>query len=153
MKSLNFFVSLALLALPAAAQQCALSLTEPAKLRVARKGLTEQRLKLSLPAGCHANSNAPLESFLIPLKITWTPGAVEAAETVYPKPAMEKYEFAEQPMSVVGGQFEIVTMFKRSAIAQPGPSSLTGKLRYQACNDKMCFPPKTIDVRLPLLLE
>ena len=66
---------------------------------------------------------------------------------------MEKYEFAENPMSVVGGQFEIVTKFKRSAIAQPGPSSLTGKLRYQACNDKMCFPPKTIDVRLPLLLE
>jgi hypothetical protein len=144
---------LALLALPAVAQQCAVSLTDPVKLRVARKGVTEQRLKLSLPAGCHANSNAPLESFLIPLKLTWNPGAIEVAETVYPKPAMEQYDFSEKPMSVVGGQFEIVTKFKRSATAQPGPSSLTGKLRYQACNDKMCFPPKTIEVRLPLLLE
>lgn len=153
MKSLRFFVSLSMLALPAAAQQCAVSLTEPVKLRVARKGVTEQLLNLSLPAGCHANSNAPLESFLIPLKMTWNPGAIEAVETVYPKPSIERYEFAEKPMSVVGGQFEIMTKFKRSATAQPGPASLTGKLRYQACNDKMCFPPKTIEVRLPLLLE
>jgi len=26
---------------------------------------------------------------------------------------------------------------------------LTGKLRYQACNHNACFPPKTIDVKVP----
>lgn len=147
------FASLALAAVPSVAQQCGATVTEPAKLRVARKGETEQRLKVSLPAGCHANSNTPSEAFLIPLKLTWNPGALEAAGTEYPKATMEKYEFSEKPISVVSGQFEIVTKFKRSATAQPGPASLTGKLRYQACNDKMCFPPKTVEVRLPLLLE
>lgn len=153
MRLSSFFVSSVLLAVPVLAQQCAVTVTEPAKLRVARKGETEQRLKASLPAGCHANSNTPTEAFLIPLKLTWNPGALDVAGTEYPKAAMEKYEFAEKPISVVSGQFEIVTKFKRSATAQPGPSSLTGKLRYQACNDKMCFPPKTVEIRLPILLE
>ncbi len=153
MRLLSFCASLALIAAPAAAQQCAVSVAEPAKLRVARKGLTEQRLKVAMPAGCHANSNTPSETFLIPLKMTWGTGAVEAVETVYPKASMEKYEFAEAPLSVVSGQFEIVTKFKRGETGQPGPASVTGKLRYQACNDKMCFPPKTVEVRLPLLLE
>jgi hypothetical protein len=159
MRLLSFCVSLAAIALPALAQQCPATVEEPAKLRVGRKGTTEQRLKVSLPTGCHANSNAPTEAFLIPLKLTWGPGApgamaaVEAVETVYPKPALEKYAFNEKPISVVSGQFEIVTKFSRVGTAQPGPSSITGKLRYQACNDKMCFPPKTVEVRLPLLLE
>jgi len=153
MKSPLFFASLALMATPALAQQCAATVAEPVKLRVARQGLTGQHLKVSLPAGCHANSSTPSEAFLIPLRLTWNPGALEAAGTEYPKAALEKYEFSEKPISVVSGQFEIVTKFRRSATAQPGPSSLTGKLRYQACNDKMCFPPKTVEIRLPLLLE
>ncbi len=153
MRLLSYCASLALIAAPAMAQQCTVSVPEPAKLRVTRKGLTEQRLKVALPEGCHANSNTPSESFLIPLKMTWGTGAVEAVETVYPKASMEKYEFSEKPLSVVSGQFEIVTKFKRGVIGQPGPGSVTGKLRYQACNDKMCFPPKTVEVRLPLLLE
>ena len=114
------FASLALAAVPSVAQQCGVTVTEPAKLRVARKGETEQRLKVSLPAGCHANSNTPSEAFLIPLKLTWNPGALDAAGTEYPKATMEKYEFSEKPISVVSGQFEIVTKFKRSATAQPG---------------------------------
>lgn len=153
MRLLNFCASVALMAAPAVAQQCAVSVAEPAKLRVARKGLAEQRLKVSMPEGCHANSNTPSETFLIPLKLTWGAGAVEVVETVYPKASMEKYEFSEAPLSVVSGQFEIVTKFKRGALGPPGPGSVTGKLRYQACNDKMCFPPKTVEVRLPLLLE
>jgi hypothetical protein len=27
---------------------------------------------------------------------------------------------------------------------------IPGKLRYQACNDRMCLQPKTIDVSLPV---
>jgi len=31
-----------------------------------------------------------------------------------------------------------------------GPAVMTGKLRYQACNDRMCLAPKTLDVSLPV---
>jgi hypothetical protein len=34
--------------------------------------------------------------------------------------------------------------------APVGPGTVGGKLRYQACNDRMCLPPKTLDVDLPV---
>jgi hypothetical protein len=66
---------------------------------------------------------------------------------------MEKYAFADKPLSVYSGAFTVTTKFKRGAKAMPGPAYVMGKLRYQACNDKMCLPPRTLDVRLPVLLE
>jgi hypothetical protein len=61
---------------------------------------------------------------------------------------MEKYSFSEKPLSVYTGVFQIVTHFKASAKAAPGAATLTGKLRYQACNNSMCLPPKTLDLSL-----
>ncbi len=32
--------------------------------------------------------------------------------------------------------------------APQGPVRMRGELRYQACNDRACFPPKTLPVTL-----
>jgi hypothetical protein len=37
-----------------------------------------------------------------------------------------------------------------ASAANLGPAVLTGKLRYQACNDRTCLIPKTIEVTLPI---
>jgi hypothetical protein len=66
---------------------------------------------------------------------------------------MEKYEFSEKPLSVFTGNFELNTTFKVPANAQVGPSVMAAKLRYQACNNKACFPPKTADVKLPVQVQ
>jgi len=130
-----------------------LSVSDAEQLKVPRTGEVEQHLKLRLEPGYHVNSNKPNEDFLIPLRLNWDKGAAEAAAVEFPKPALEKSEFSEKPLSVYTGNFEIVTKFRRAAGAVPGPGFLTGKLRYQACNDKMCLPPKNIEVKVPLLVE
>jgi len=130
-----------------------LSIADPVKLTVPRAGEAVQTLKLQLKPGYHLNSNTPNEEFLIPIRLTWNSAAVEAVSVQYPKPTTEKTEFSEKPLSVFTGDFEIVTKFRRAAKASPGPGFLNGKLRYQACNDKMCLPPKTLDVKVPLLVE
>jgi hypothetical protein len=63
---------------------------------------------------------------------------------------MEKYSFSPTPLSVYTGNFELVTKFKVSTTAMPGQTLVTGKLKYQACNDRMCLTPKTIDVSIPI---
>ncbi len=155
-KSAAFWTSaLALLALslPAQAPQI-LTLAEPQKVTVPRQGEARVALKLSMRPGYHANSDKPSEDYLIPLRLAWDARApLESVEILYPKAKLEKFEFTEKPISVVDGDFEIVTRFRRAPNATPGPAFLSGKLRYQACNDKMCFPPKTIDVKIPLLLQ
>ena len=153
----NFLTSAVLGALAAAAAWAqtpgVLSIADPVKLTVPRAGEVSQRLKLELKPGYHVNSNAPNEEFLIPIRLTWDQAAVETVSVQYPKPATEKTEFSDKPLSVFTGNFEVVTRFRRSAKASPGPGFLNGKLRYQACNDKMCLPPKTLEVKVPLLVE
>jgi len=108
------------------------------------------KLSLEVRTGYHCNSNKPLDDYLIPLKLTWAPGPLESPEVTYPAPQMEKYSFSPTPLSVYTGNFDLMTKFKVSASATPGQAIITGKLKYQACNDRMCLTPKTIDVSIPI---
>lgn len=126
-----------------------LTVAPPQKVAAARNAAVEAKIAVTLAPGYHVNSNRPSEEYLIPLKLTWAPGALQPAEVVYPKAQMEKYEFSPKPLSVYTGNFELVTKFKVAANATPGPGAAVGKLRYQACNNKACFPPKTVEVTLP----
>ena len=108
----------------------------------------EAKLPLQLQPGYHVQSNTPTDKYLIPLRLTWNPGPLEPAGVAYPKPLMEKYSFSAMPQSVFSGQFELTTKFKVPAGAIAGPTAMTGKLRYQACNDSMCLPPRNMDVSL-----
>ena len=120
---------------------------EPSKVAAARGAAVEARIPVTVDAGFHVNSNHPSDDYLIPLKLTWTSlGALEGGEVTYPTPKLEKYGFADKPLSVFSGAFSVTASFKVAANAPPGPGVATGKLRYQACNSNTCFPPKTADV-------
>ena len=110
-------------------------------------------IKASLPPGFHANTNKPTEAYLIPLTLKWTGGPLQAGEIAYPKGTMEKYSFSDKALSVVSGEFAITTKFKVPAGAPVGAGSESGTLRYQACNDKACFPPKTLNVSFTVTVE
>jgi len=123
-------------------------------VKVKRGASATVTLKVSLPAGFHANSNKPTDPNLIPLVLKWTVGPLQDAAITYPKPQLEEYTFtAGKPISVVTGAFELVTTFKVPATAEVGPAAETGTLRYQACNDRMCFAPKTVPVNVTVSVE
>jgi hypothetical protein len=71
----------------------------------------------------------------------------------YPKPESEKYEFTDKPLSVYTGSFDLVANFKIAAAAAAGPGVAEGKLKYQACSNKACFAPKTVDVKVSYLVQ
>ena len=123
-----------------------LTVAPPATVAAKRGAELTAKLSVVLREGYHVNSNKPNEEYLIPLKLTWTPGPLDAGVAEYPKPHNEKYEFSEKPLSVYTGKFEIISKFKVPPDAQQGPGIALGKLRYQACNNSMCLPPKTLDV-------
>lgn len=125
----------------------------PQKLVAKRGASAEAKIAVSIQPGFHVNSNTPDEAYLIPLKLTWTPGTLVPGEVVFPKPQMEKYEFSDKPLSVFTGDFDLTARFKVPAGASQGPGIMLGKLRYQACNSNSCFPPKTVDVRLPYQVQ
>ncbi len=141
-----------LLALPLclpAQDRAVQAVVPPAKVTVARGSTVEVRLKVQLRPGYHVNSHAPTEDYLVPLRLSWESKPFQILDVVYPKPEFQSYEFAEKPLSVLSGAFEIMTRLKAPADAPRGPGILLGKLRYQACTDKLCLPPRTLEVRLP----
>jgi thioredoxin:protein disulfide reductase len=127
-----------------------LTVAPPRTMTAKRGRMAEARIAVELRDGYHVNSNTPSEEYLIPLRLTWNAAPLETAEVIYPKPKLEKYDFADKPLSVFSGGFEILTRFKVPAGATAGPIILVGKLRYQACTSSMCLPPKTVEVRLPV---
>jgi len=142
-----FFLVLSTLAF---AQTNVLTYAPPQTLTVKAGGTAEVALSLKLDAGYHVNSNTPSDPYLIPLRLTWNPGPLETVDVVFPPPHTEKFGFSQTPLSVFTGEFNITTRFKVAGAANVGLSVLTGKLRYQACNDHTCLTPKTIEVTLPI---
>jgi Thiol:disulfide interchange protein DsbD, N-terminal len=146
--------ALALVVLPAAAQSAdVLSVVEPPKLIVRRGEPAPLVLKVNLKPGYHVNSNTPSEDYLIPLRLSWDGKILRTEKVSYPAPKLEKYSFAEKPLSVFTGDFEIDTQFRALPKAPLGPGLVVGSLRYQACNNRMCLPPKTVAVRMTVLVK
>ena len=143
---------LAALSLPLQPQsKGVLSVSPVDKLTIQRGAAGEVKIIAQLQPGFHVNSNTPSEDYLIPLKLTWAKEPLQAEQVIYPKPQSEKYDFSPTPLSVFSGNFEIVTRFKAPADTRNGPAIMNGKLRYQACNNKECLPPRTIEI--PVTVE
>jgi hypothetical protein len=126
-----------------------LTVGDPQKVVGKRNATVQVKIPLTVETGYHVNSNTPNDDYLIPLKLTWTSlGALEGGTVTYPKAESEKYEFAEKPLSVYTGSLDLVVNFKVGASAAAGPGVVEGKLKYQACSNRACFPPKTVDVKV-----
>ena len=122
-------------------------------LKVQKGSVAAVTLRAVLPPGFHANSNTPTDEYLIPLTLKWTGGPMTVDGITYPKGSMEKYSFSPKPLSVVTGEFSISTKFKVPGNAPNGAAAQNGTLRYQACNDRMCFAPKSVPVSVTLQVE
>jgi len=124
----------------------------PAKVVGKRNDAVQTKIPVSILDGYHVNSNAPGDEYSIPMKVTWTSlGALEGAQVTWPK--SEKITVGEQTLQVFTGKVDLTVNFKVSAKAPAGPGVASGKLGFQACNNKMCFPPKSIEISVPYQVQ
>ena len=54
--------------------------------------------------------------------------------------------------SVYEGEIKLTARVRLDAQAQPGPLTLSLKVGYQACNDRACLAPATLNVPLALTI-
>ena len=114
-------------------------------------GTTRAALEVRLPAQLHVQSNAPRDPALIPTELTFTPPAgVRATEIVFPKATDFQQAGLPQPLAVFEHEFAIGVQFAIAEGTAPGTIDVPGHLRYQACDDKVCYPPQTGEVRWTL---
>ncbi len=111
----------------------------------------DARVSVAILPGFHVNSDKPSFDYLIPLKLTWSSGPLEAKSVRYPQP--ETIELGPDKLSVFSGTIDITTKFIAPKNAAAGSTTMTGQLHYQACNNRECFRPMTVEVRLPVTVE
>ncbi len=102
---------------------------------------------VELSDGWHVNAHDPDRPYLIPTELTVEPPPGAAVESVrYPEPVIRSLRFAAgTPLRLYEGRFTIGVRLGGDA---SGP--ITGRLRYQACDDERCLPPRTLAVTLTL---
>lgn len=121
------------------------------KLLLKAGAVAEAPIRVEVRNGYHVNSNKPAEDYLIPLQLHWSASGLTAMSIQYPPPAMERYAFSPVPIAVYNSDFTITCKFQASKT--PGAGVATGRLRYQACTNNMCLPPKTVEIRLPYEIQ
>lgn len=95
-----------------------------------------------LPADIHVQSNKPRDPDLIPTELTVTaPKGVTLVDIVYPKASDLTLPGFGMPLAVYPNEFDIVVRVRLAGDIGAGPVSLPATLRYQACNDTVCFAP------------
>jgi thioredoxin:protein disulfide reductase len=109
---------------------------------------------METPSGFHVNSNRPLEKFLIPTQLQIDgPNGVRVGPIVYPRAQLRSLRFSKNRVAVYEGSTTIRFIVTVPASFKAGSVELKGRLRYQSCNDDVCFPPVTREFSLWLKVE
>lgn len=112
---------------------------------------TEQtvvKLNFRVNRGFHINSNAPKSEFLIPTALKMdVPTDIALGKIDYPAGQDVSFPFSpDEALNVYTGDFTIAVTVHPLHSVVPGKYVMHGVLRYQACDNAQCFPPKTIPV-------
>ncbi|HIC57146.1 MAG TPA: hypothetical protein EYO94_07075, partial [Acidobacteria bacterium] len=104
-------------------------------------------LQVRLQEGFHVNSNNPLDEALIPTVLMIDPPAgVTVREVVYPEAGLLEQVGVDEPLAVFEETFVVGVVLGLPPNVDPGSLSVPGALRYQACDETMCYMPATVDV-------
>lgn len=115
---------------------------------VARGGSVKGTVTLSIPGGLHTNSNRPSKDYLIATTVKVSAVGARAGAVTYPRGRNRKFQFSEEPLNV----YEGTVSFPFNLTVPPGFKGNVVKVRavvrYQACTDEVCYPPKSKEVVL-----
>ncbi len=115
---------------------------------------SEASVQVTIDQGYHVNANPPTFPYLkaTELEVPKAPG-ITVNFIVYPDAITRSFAFAEKPLAVYEGTFNIKTQLKIDKDAKPGTLRIPAKLRVQACDEEVCYAPGTLDLMIPLSIQ
>lgn len=105
-------------------------------------------LTFSVVNGYHINSNHPKSEYLIPTALkTEATTDIVIGKTTYPDGQDMSFAFApDEKLNVYTGDFKVDVLVRPLHSVQPGKYVVRGSLKYQACDNRACYPPKNLPV-------
>ena len=122
--------------------------------KVARGRTARATVVLTIPRGFHVHSNKPLEKFLIAtqLQVDATNG-LRVGPVSYPRALLRNLKFSRKQVAVYEGRVTMRFNITVPANFSTGTAEIKAKVRYQSCDDEVCFPPQTREEKLWLKVE
>lgn len=103
---------------------------------------------LSLPAGLHANSNHPGSEYAIPTTVRASASGVRIGSVSYPRGHDRKFQFSENTINVYEGRTSFSFNVTVPANYRGSTVKVNVTVRYQACTNEVCYPPKSKEITL-----
>ncbi len=143
-----FFLLLAATAVGQAGKAPSVSFAPVPVVTAQRTKQTMVDLNFRVASGFHINSNTPKDEFLIPTSLKMDlPTDIVLGKIAYPEGKDMTFPFSpDQKLNVYSGDFSIAVAVHPLHAVLPGKYVMHGILRYQACDNAQCFPPKTLPV-------
>jgi len=111
---------------------------------------------MEIPRGMHVNSNKPLGKYAVPTVVKVdSPRGLRVTPVSYPRGSVREFRFggsAAERLAVYEGN----AIFRFSVNVAPGAEQQVARIRvsvrFQSCNDEVCFPPATRELTLPIAI-
>jgi hypothetical protein len=124
---------------------------EPSAVELAPGGTARARVAVTIAPGFHVQANPASGPTLIPLRLELhAEPPLRLGDPVYPPGKGYRLQGSDLELSVYDGTVEVSVSVEAAKNAALIEKTLEGSLRYQACDDRVCLPPRTVPVRVPV---
>jgi DsbC/DsbD-like thiol-disulfide interchange protein len=111
---------------------------------------------MEIPRGMHVNSNKPLGKYAVATVVKVdSPRGLRVTPVSYPRGSVRAFRFGgsqEERLAVYEGR----AIFRFNVAVAPGTEQQVARVRvsvrFQSCNDEVCFPPATRELTLPIAI-
>ena len=101
---------------------------------------------MTIPGGLHVNSSRPSSEYAIPTVVTIRGTGIRVSRVTYPRGRNRKFQFSENLINVYEGRVNFPFTVTVPANFKGNSIRVTAAVRYQACTDEVCYPPRTKNI-------
>jgi Thiol:disulfide interchange protein DsbD, N-terminal len=126
-----------------------------AKVSVPKGGKGNVEMMFRVRPGFHINSHKPSSDLYIPTALTLdVPTDVSVAGLQYPDGEMISFPFdPDTKLSVYTGDITVRGLVMAAKSTPLGTYRVHGNLRYQACDNRACYPPSTVPIAFDVTVD
>jgi DsbC/DsbD-like thiol-disulfide interchange protein len=103
---------------------------------------------LSIPGGLHVNSSRPGNQYQIPTSVRLSATGARVSGPTYPRGVNRKFQFSDEFINVYEGTVRFPFTVTVPAGFKGSTVSVRAVVRYQACTDEVCYPPRNKEIRI-----